>query len=316
MTEAPYTCDVTVVVPAYRAERTICRTVDSLLSQQGVEVRIVVVVDGLYDRSVELLNSYPSDRLLVVVNETNLGAARSRNVGLSRANSEFVMFVDADDYVEGPLIPALVRHMRDAEADLGFGPMQIDFENENRRYPRFVPEWSSASELFRKWHGEEEYVNPTSVMWRTAYLREIGAWDPEITRNDDGELVMRAALKGARFVTSTEGQGVYVKHSGETMNHRADNMDSMLIVNRKLLGMESAAVPAAEKYRACANHYFNMACHAYLADRDDLAEEALAAARSMGVTSRGPLHYRIGYSLLGPKRLVRFVRWLKRIIGR
>jgi glycosyltransferase involved in cell wall biosynthesis len=307
--------DVTVVVPAYRAERTIRRTVDSLLAQRDVELHVIVVIDGSFDRTAEILADYPEDQVRVVSNDLNQGAARTRNAGLSLADSEFVMFVDADDFVEGRLIAALACAMQAANADVGFGPMQIYFEGEERRYPRFVPRWSSAPEIFHKWHGDEQYVNPTSVMWRTRFLREIGGWDPEISRNDDGELVMRAVLRGAQFITSDEGQGVYVKHSSETMNHRPDNMDSMLKVNRKLLAMQSSVVPEEEKRRACAFHYFNTACHAYLSGRNDLADEAWAASRAMGVSTRGPLHYRIGYAVLGPKRLLSLVKLIKRKIA-
>lgn len=310
------TPEVTIVVPAYKAERTIRRTLLSVLAQQGVRLEIIVVVDGLFDGTLQHIRDLDDPRVRTIVNKVNQGASKSRNAGLAQACGAFVMFVDADDFVEGNLLRGLLETMKSDEADLGFGPMQIFFEDTGHRYPRFEPAWTTHAEVFWRWHGTEQYVNPTSIMWRTEYLRGIGGWDPDATRNDDGELAMRAILLGARFVTSSQGQGVYVKHASDTMNHRADNMDSMLRINRKLLGMPSPVVAEEDKRQACAHHYFVMGCHAYLNGRDDLGDQAIQAARALGVRSHGPLHYRIGHRMLGPRRLSLFVRSLQQGLAR
>ncbi len=77
--------DVTVVIPAYKAEATIRRAVDSVLAQPGVNPRVVVVVDGKLDRTAELVSDYPRERVAVIEHPTNLGAAVSRNDGLAAA---------------------------------------------------------------------------------------------------------------------------------------------------------------------------------------------------------------------------------------
>ena len=308
--------DIDVVVPAYKAEGTIRRTIDSLLAQEGVQLRVIVVVDGVFDRTAEILRDYPLDQVTVVVEEVNQGAARARNRGLDLADTDFVMFIDADDFVEGPFLLPLLDQMRAAQADVGFAPLQILLEHQGRRLPRFAPDWRSSTEVFRDWHGRERYVGTIGTMWRTCFLRDIGGWDPEISRNDDGELVMRAILKGAQFTVSSSGQGVYVYHSAESMNHRADNMDSLLRANRKLLAINSSVVSNADQRKVCAEHYVNIACHAYLAGRDDIGDEAFAQSRSMGVTHKGPWYYKLGFKLLGPRRFSKLMRGLKRQLRR
>lgn len=303
--------DLEVVIPAYKAERTIGRTIDSLLAQEGIRPHIIVVVDGLFDQTVERLRGYDSADVTVIVEQTNRGAASARNRGLELVKSDYVMFIDADDLVEGSFIRPLKDRMDEDRADIGFAPLQILFEQQNRRLPRFVPDWREASDVFRDWHGRERFVGTVGTMWRTSYIRSIGAWDPEISRNDDGELVMRAILRGARFTVSSAGQGVYVHHSSASMNNRADNMDSLLLANQKLLAIEPVGVSKAEQLQVCAEHYLNIACHAYLAGRDDVGDAAYARSRSMGVRDKGSWPYRLGFRLLGPKRLSKLVRWLK-----
>ena len=124
---------VTVVIPAYKAEATIRRAVDSVLAQPGVDTEIVAVVDGVFDRTPQLLASYDPSRVRTLINETNLGPTFARNRGLAAATGEYVMFLDCDDFVEGDMLAGLVRAMRRDEADLGFGPLQILKEGRNVR---------------------------------------------------------------------------------------------------------------------------------------------------------------------------------------
>lgn len=308
--------DVEIVIPAYKAERTIGRTIDSLLAQEGVDCRVIVVVDGVFDSTVEVLSRFPGERVTAVVEEVNRGASSARNRGLDLVRSEFVMFIDADDFVEGDFLRPALERMRAAGADMGFAPLQIFFEEEGRRLDRFVPAWSSSLEVFREWHSREHYVGTLGTLWRTEFVRKIGGWDPDITRNDDGEIAMRGILMGAKIAVSSSGQGVYVHHSGESMNRRTDNMDSMLLANRKLLAIRSPVVGGADQRRICGEHYLNIAAHAYLAGRDDVGDIAVAESRSLGVVAKGSWPYQIGFRLLGPKRLVKSVRWLKRRLAK
>lgn len=309
--------EISIVIPAHKAEKTICRAVDSALAQPGVRMSIVVVVDGDFDNTVQTLRRYPEDRVRVMLNPANLGAAETRNKGLAATTSEFVMFLDADDFFEGPLVRGLVEAIQISGADVAFGPMEILYEERGRRAPRFVPDFASSMDIVRKWHLEGLYVNPASVMWRTRFIRGIEGWDPEMTRNDDGELVMRAVLLGAKIAVSSKGTGVYVKHSSETMNHRTDNLPSMLRANEKLLAIDSPWLDKDTQRAICAGHYFNVAWHCYLVGRDDLGDEALSRSRALGFRgSRGPRLYRLLFALLGLRPTVKLVAMAKRLLGR
>jgi len=333
--------DITVVIPAYRAETTIRRTVDSVLSQTGVSLRVVVVVDGRLDQTAEVLAHYPNDRVSWIEHPTNLGAAISRNDGLAKVNSDYVMFLDADDFLEGPLLSGLLAAMRSTEADIGFGPMQVVYEanlgdgpflarilsrmrnsvlgpkpvsaaTDASRGQRYVPDFTSPMDVLRKWHLQGIFVAPCSVVWRTEFLREIGGWDPELTRNDDGELVMRAILKGAKFVVSDKGQGVYVKHSGESLSTRMDNLASMMRANEKLLAIDPVRISKKAQHDVCAGHYFNIAWQGYFGGRDDVADVALERSRAMGFGTRGRMLHRVTSRLLGVRRTCRLIARLRK----
>ena len=100
---------VTVVIPTYNSEKYIKKAIDSALAQD-VELEVIVVNDASTDGTLNLLAEYQKkDNFTLVENKTNLGAAASRNLGVAKAQGEYVAFLDADDWwVEHKLSKQLV----------------------------------------------------------------------------------------------------------------------------------------------------------------------------------------------------------------
>lgn len=89
---------VSVVIPAYRCAETITKAVDSALSQD-VSMEILVIDDCSPDNLEQVMAAYEADsRVRYIRNETNMGAAKSRNKGVSLALGKYIAFLDADDY--------------------------------------------------------------------------------------------------------------------------------------------------------------------------------------------------------------------------
>ena len=90
---------VSVVMPAYRAEATIRRALDSDLGQTQPASEIIVVDDGSPDGQASLVQAVYGDRVRIIRQATG-GAASARNAGLDRASGDYIAFLDADDYWE------------------------------------------------------------------------------------------------------------------------------------------------------------------------------------------------------------------------
>ena len=92
---------VSVIVPVYKAEAYLHRCVDSLLAQTFQDFEILLVDDGSPDRSGEICDDYArQDRRVRVFHKENGGVSSARNLGLDECRGEWVVFVDADDYVD------------------------------------------------------------------------------------------------------------------------------------------------------------------------------------------------------------------------
>jgi glycosyltransferase involved in cell wall biosynthesis len=86
---------VSVVVPAYNAERTLKASVDSVLAQDFRDFEIIVVNDGSSDSTKAILGTYDSQ--IRVIDQNNRGAPAARNAGVSAASGKYVAFLDSDD---------------------------------------------------------------------------------------------------------------------------------------------------------------------------------------------------------------------------
>lgn len=111
--------DLVIIVPAYNAERWIRQCVDSILSQKtGYRFLAMVIDDGSTDSTGEILDSYLPDPRLQVIHQENKGYSGARNVALQNLISEYIMFVDSDDYILPGTIELLMSKAKEQNADI------------------------------------------------------------------------------------------------------------------------------------------------------------------------------------------------------
>lgn len=134
MNDAEYT-RFSVIIPVYNACETICRCLDSLLATK-LEVEVIVVNDGSTDKTGEILNEYAEkDTRILVVNQENCGVSAARNVGLTLAKGEYILFADSDDYVAEGYFEKIDEEIISTGADVVFFEFdRIDAGNKVSHY--------------------------------------------------------------------------------------------------------------------------------------------------------------------------------------
>lgn len=92
---------ISVVVPVYNAEKYVRRCIESIRVQTYSDWELLLVDDGSTDNSFSILKEYEKeDKRITAIHQKNAGAGAARNRGLSAVSGEYVVFVDADDYIE------------------------------------------------------------------------------------------------------------------------------------------------------------------------------------------------------------------------
>ncbi|WP_069632264.1 glycosyltransferase family 2 protein [Campylobacter pinnipediorum] len=90
---------VSFIVPIYNKEKHLRECIDSLIKQSLQSVEIIAINDGSTDKTLEILESYNDERLKIAT-QSNQGSSSARNHGIEMAQGEYVIFVDADDFVK------------------------------------------------------------------------------------------------------------------------------------------------------------------------------------------------------------------------
>lgn len=91
---------ISVVVPIYNVEKYLKKCVDSIVNQTFSDLEIILVDDGAKDSSGQMCDELAKeDSRIKVIHKQNGGLSDARNVGLEKATSEYVLFIDSDDYI-------------------------------------------------------------------------------------------------------------------------------------------------------------------------------------------------------------------------
>lgn len=94
---------ISVIIPVYKVEEYLHQCIDSILSQTYKNIEVILVDDGSPDSSPRICDEYASrDYRVKVIHKPNGGLSDARNVGLDAATGDYIMFVDSDDYWQGP----------------------------------------------------------------------------------------------------------------------------------------------------------------------------------------------------------------------
>lgn len=109
---------ISVIVPIYNAEKFVHRAIKSILCQMDGEIELILVNDGSTDRSGLLCDEY-SERFsqVRVVHKVNGGLSSARNAGMAVARGEYIVFMDADDYLDSNTCAEIIKVIRSDKPD-------------------------------------------------------------------------------------------------------------------------------------------------------------------------------------------------------
>lgn len=124
---------LSIIVPVYNAELYLKRCLESILNQTFQDFEIICINDCSTDNSPEILREYSDKRLKIINNEKNLGAALTRNAGITSAKGEYIYFLDADDYIDKEYLEKMVEKIEKENCDIVLNLSILNEENSNSR---------------------------------------------------------------------------------------------------------------------------------------------------------------------------------------
>lgn len=144
---------VSIIVPVYNTENYLSQCVDSLRVQTYKHLEIILVNDGSTDRCPAICDSYAlQDDRIRVIHKENGGVSSSREIGISAASGDYILFVDSDDWIDPETVLACVESAQASQSGcVMFG------------YTREYPGKSLNSLLFEKDFSYDEHLSEEKI---------------------------------------------------------------------------------------------------------------------------------------------------------
>lgn len=145
---------VSVIMPAYNAEKTIEKTISSVLNQSYDKFEIIIIDDGSKDNTAEIVSAIANKdkRIRFFRNEKNVGVSATRNRGISLAKGDWIAFLDSDDMWTADKLEKQIKLIANkARANLLFtGSSFIDENNNPYSYILKIPEVVKYRDLLKQ----------------------------------------------------------------------------------------------------------------------------------------------------------------------
>ena len=230
---------ITIIIPAYNAEKTIRRTLNSLEKQTNKNFKCVIVNDGSTDQTrleIEKLMSDLSFNVLVVDKE-NEGVISARYTALQYVDTEFVLGVDADDEIPPNTIERynfLWGNLSSQEQKdyIGICSLSYDYVNHvicGGRFPKNINDLSTKKYMKYRFKGERESFTKTEYLLKKY---ELGiALGKQLERNKMGNNVSEGLMhitieRESRYYCVNEVLRIYHTESTDSLCNRALSLKS------------------------------------------------------------------------------------------
>lgn len=164
---------LSIILPVYNVSDYLGQCLDSILCSQRKDIEVILIDDGSLDTSGIICDQYAAiDKRCMVVHKKNGGLSDARNVGLTYATSEYVFFIDSDDYLMPHALDILLACI---EENPNVDIIQFRY---TKVWDNYIEKYSS-SESCELYNNEEAYegyiqgINFTRTVWDKIYKRNL-----------------------------------------------------------------------------------------------------------------------------------------------
>mgnify|MGYP002423577197 CR=1 FL=1 len=210
---------ISVIIPLYNCEQYIEKCIKSILSQTYQNIEIIVVNDGSLDGSNRIMGQFVKKHSNIrYICQDNHGVAEARNVAIRKAKGKYILFVDADDYIDRNYVKNLVICAEKLNSEMVVSGFTVISKKGNRKLP-VIPKSYTKIE-------DEIWVYRISAAWGRLYSKDF--WDKynlnfiheDEARAEDVPIALFANAMANNIGIVNEAGYYYVQRVGSAMNNK------------------------------------------------------------------------------------------------
>jgi glycosyltransferase involved in cell wall biosynthesis len=215
---------VSIIIPAYNAEKFLAETLSSALAQTWSNKEIIVVNDGSTDGSADIVNAFSSSQV-VLLNQANKGASAAKQTGLEYARGEFIQYLDADDVLAVNKIEMQMNALKDQPDKIAvcktthfFGSVANNIPSGDDFFLEYLDEpLNFLIKLYGGFDLHASMIQPNAFLTPISIINKAGPWNSDISpcTDEDGEYFTRIILNSNGLVYQPDILNYYRKSVGE-----------------------------------------------------------------------------------------------------
>lgn len=110
---------ISIIIPIYNSQEFLRRCLDSVQQQTFRDFEVILINDGSIDKSADICEEFSQkDKRFKLINQENMGPSHARNIGIDKANSKYLTFLDSDDYIAPNMLEDFYAAAEASFADL------------------------------------------------------------------------------------------------------------------------------------------------------------------------------------------------------
>lgn len=168
--------NISVIIPVYNTAEYLNQCLESVCRQTYPHLEIICIDDGSTDGSEKIVDLFAKkDSRFVVIHQKNSGESNARNVGLKRANGNYIAFVDCDDWIEPDMYQQMVNVMRSESVDIVSGSWISESGNNSIAITNKKPveDGKFNRERMLKYVYERDSYKGFAYIWNKLYRKKI-----------------------------------------------------------------------------------------------------------------------------------------------
>lgn len=237
---------ISVIVPVYNGSQYLEKCIHSIIEQSYKNLDIILVDDGSTDASGGICDGYQlQDPRIRVFHKQNGGLVSARKTGIGRAYGDFVISIDADDWIEPDYIENMVKVQRETDADIVAANLFFDIGNDSKivqngiPYGTYTPE-QICSNIIYNGNFFQYGVNPhlvTKLGRRDILLKSQLEVDERIVGGEDAAVTYPALLLAQKICITDVCGYHYIQHQNSmTKTTTCDELEKIAILVGYLKG--------------------------------------------------------------------------------
>ena len=221
-------CKVTVYITNHNYGKFLNKSINSVLDQTFQNFELIIIDDGSTDNSKEIIAQYENHPKISVIFQKQKGLNISNNVAIRLARGEYIIRLDADDWLEKNALNILSKYLDKNKDRVLVFPDYYEVNDEGLIFKRIKRHnFNKVTLLDQPAHG-------ACTMIRKKYLQEVGMYDENFSCQDGYDIWIRLTYK-YKVGNINKPLFYYRKHGNNLTNNNSKILNTRLLITKKFI---------------------------------------------------------------------------------